>query len=142
MYHIVAVVKYRKPLLSDEISVFLKDSCIEISKRFEIRFLEIGTDNDHVHFLIQSIPTLSISKVVQLIKGNLSRQIFLKFPEVKKELWGGEFWTDGYYANTVSQYGGRKTIERYIQNQGKTKKLKSEYKKLHEETQTNLFEEM
>jgi putative transposase len=133
MYHIVSVVKYRKSLLSKEVSAFLKEVCLEITERHEIYFLQIGTDQNHVHFLVQAVPKLSVSKIVQLIKGNLSKQIFLKFPELKKQLWGGEFWTDGFYANTVSQYGGQNTIMKYIENQGKEdKNIKSNYIPLYE----------
>ena len=138
MYHIVSTVKYRKSLLTLEVSKYLKTVYLEISERFEIIFLEIGTDKNHVHFLIQSIPTMSVSKTVQIIKGNISKQLFIHFPELKKELWGGEFWTDGYYANTVSQYGGEKTIQRYIQNKGKVNKgkvnkdYKANYKSIYE----------
>lgn len=146
MYHIVSTVKYRKSLLTVEVSEFLKQTCIEISQRYEIYFLEIGTDQNHVHFLVQSVPRLSPSKIVQVIKGNISKQIFTNFPEVKKELWGGEFWTDGYYINTVSQYGGEKTISRYIQNQGKNIKSKqtpkSEYKTLHQAKPIDLFDQL
>ena len=129
MYHVVAVVKYRKSLISKEIGNFIKEICLELSERFEIIFIEIGFEDDHVHFLLQSVPTISVTKIVQLLKGNLSRQIFLKFPEIKKQLWGGEFWTSGFYANTVSQYGGEKTIIRYIQNQGNPK---TSYTKLYD----------
>jgi putative transposase len=150
MYHIVCVVKYRKSLLDIEVSNFLKETCIEIQERFEIFFIEIGTDKNHVHFLIQSVPKLSLSKLVQIIKGNLSKQIRDKFPKVKKELWGGEFWTDGYYANTVSNFGGKTTIMRYIKNQGgdettqnqtqHSSSPKSEYKTLHQNYTVSLFE--
>jgi putative transposase len=141
MFHIVCTVKYRKSLLSKEVTEFLKQICIEIAERHEILFLQIGTDQNHVHFLVQSVPKLSVSKIVQIIKGNLSKQIFIQFPETKKELWGGEFWTDGYYANTVSQYGGEKTISRYIENQGKNnKEHKSNYKQIYKNNSTNLFE--
>jgi putative transposase len=144
MYHIVCTVKYRKSLLSDEVSNFLKLTCFEIANRHEIFFLQIGTDQNHVHFLVQSVPKLPVSKIVQVIKGNLSKQIFLKFPEVKKQLWNGEFWTDGYYANTVSQFGGEKTIMRYIENQGKndkTYKTNSNYKQIHKIDSLDLFSE-
>ncbi|BBO69841.1 hypothetical protein DSCA_37710 [Desulfosarcina alkanivorans] len=57
MYHFVCVAKYRRLEITDEVDAVLKDVCLEISKRFEIRFLEIGTEGDHVHFLIQSVPT-------------------------------------------------------------------------------------
>jgi REP element-mobilizing transposase RayT len=119
----------------------IKELCLEISERFEIQFLEIGSDINHIHFLIQSVPTLALSKIVQIIKGNLAKQLFIKFPEIKKQLWGGEFWTDEYYVNTVSQYGGEKTIQRYIQNQGKNDKTyNSNYKQLYENKSNDLFE--
>jgi putative transposase len=143
MYHIVATVKYRKSLLDQSVTEFLKQTCIEIEQRHEITFLEIGTDLNHVHFLAQSVPKLSVSKIVQIIKGNLSRQIFLQFPEVKKLLWGGEFWTDGFYANTVSQYGGKETIVRYIQNQGKeNKNYNSNYNSIYKNQSIDLFENL
>ena len=141
MYHIVFTVKYRKSLIHNEMEKTIKEICNEISKRHEIIFLEIGSDKNHIHFLVQSVPKLSVSKIVQTIKGNLSREIFKKYPEVKKELWGGEFWTDGYYANTVSQYGGENQIQRYIQNQGKN--YKKDYKKIYKDQNRtqDLFEE-
>lgn len=141
MYHIVATIKYRKSLLDIKVSDFLKQVCIDISERHEIIFLEIGTDLNHVHFLVQSVPMMSVSKIVQVIKGNISKQIFLKFPELKKELWGGAFWTDGFYSNTVSQYGGEKTITRYIQNQGKeNKNYNSKYNSIYKNKSVSLFE--
>ena len=65
--------------------------------RYEIVFLEIGTDSDHVHFLVQSVPMYSPKKIVQIIKSITAREIFKKCPLVKKQLWGGELWTDGYF---------------------------------------------
>ena len=96
LYHIVCPAKYRKVVLSDEVDQVLKDICVDISKRYEIHFVEIGTDKDHVHFLVQSVPTYSPTKIVRTIKSITSREIFRRVPSVKKDLWGGEFWTDGY----------------------------------------------
>jgi REP element-mobilizing transposase RayT len=67
------------------------------------RILEIGTDKDHVHFLVQSIPTYSVTKIVTIIKSISAREIFRQVPLVKKILWGGEFWSDGYFFSTVSR---------------------------------------
>ena len=125
LYHLVFPVKYRKKIINESISDFIKNICIEISDRYEIIFLEIGTDEDHVHFLVQSIPTLSIDKIVRTIKSITARQVFKKFPVIKKQLWGGNFWTSGYYANTVGQYGNKDIIKRYVENQGK------EYRKVY-----------
>jgi len=86
IYHFVCPAKYRK----------VKGICLEISKRYEISFLEIGTDRDHVHFLIQSIPKYSVTEIIRMIKSITAKKIFEKHPEVKKQLWGGEFWSDGF----------------------------------------------
>lgn len=119
MYHLVFPVKYRKKVISEGISVYIKDICLEIGERYEIQFIEIGTDEDHLHFLVQSIPTMAVDKLVRTIKSITAREVFQKFPEVKKELWGGNFWTSGYYANTVGQYGNMEVIKKYVENQGK-----------------------
>ena len=111
----------------------LRDICLEIENRYEIKFLEIGTDKDHVHFLVQSVPKYSVTQIVTKIKSLTAREIFRRCPEVKKVLWGGEFWTDGYFANTVSKHGDERVIEKYIKNQGK------EYKLLHKDYQLVMF---
>ncbi|KAF0148927.1 MAG: transposase [Ignavibacteria bacterium] len=64
----------------------------------------MGTDKDHVHFFVQSVPTYAVTKIVTMLKSITSRQIFQKHPEVKKAFWGEEFWRDGYYANTVGRF--------------------------------------
>jgi REP element-mobilizing transposase RayT len=91
--------------------------------------LEIGIDENHTHFLIQTIPNTHISGMVQKIKSITAREIFKQHPEVKRFLWGGQFWTDGYYLNTVGQYGNLKILENYVKNQG----IK-DYKQLHHQT--------
>lgn len=85
---------------------------LEISKRYQIYFLEIGTDKSQVHFLLQSVPTYSPTKIVTILKSLTAIEIFKKHPEVKKELWGGEFWSDGYIVNTVSKFGDEETIRK------------------------------
>ena len=133
LYHIVFPAKYRKAVFDKNVDTTLKDVCLEIEKRYEIKFLEIGTDDDHVHFLIQSVPKYSITKIVTLIKSITAREIFKICPQVKKQLWGGEFWSDGYFASTVGKHGNENMIEKYVQNQGK------EYKQIHERNQLTLF---
>jgi putative transposase len=130
LYHLVFPVKYRKKVIEGKISEFIKDICLEIGDRYEIQFIEIGTDEDHIHFLVQSIPTMTVAKIVTIIKSITGREVFRKFPEVKRELWGGNFWTSGYYANTVGQYGNMEVIRRYVENQGK------KYEPIHNEQLT------
>ena len=119
LYHLVFPVKYRKKIIEIQISNFIKDICIEISDRYEIQFVEIGTDEDHVHFLVQSVPTISVDRIVRTVKSLTARMVFQSFPSIRKELWGGSFWTSGYYANTVGQYGNLEVIKKYVENQGK-----------------------
>jgi len=126
LYHVVFPAKYRRKVFDAKIDITLKDVCIEISERYEINFVEIGNDEDHVHFLIQSIPTLSVTKIVTIIKSITAREIFKNHPEVKKFLWGGSLWSSGFYANTVGQYANEETIINYVKNQGK------QYTKLHQ----------
>ena len=133
LYHFVFPAKYRKVVFDEQVEVELKDICLEIEKRYELKFLEIGTDEDHVHFLVQSIPRYSITKLVTLIKSITARKIFIRCPKVKSILWGGEFWTDGYFASTIGKYGDEKQIANYVKNQGK------EYKSLHHDHQLRLF---
>ena len=127
MYHIVCVAKYRRMVITEPVDALVKSLCLEISKRYEIHFLEIGTDMDHVHFLIQSVPTLPPQKIVQTIKSILAKEIFKQCPDVKLRLWGGEFWTKGYYINTVGHAGGENAVRNYIKSQGS----ESNYKELH-----------
>lgn len=133
MYHLVFPAKYRRVVFDEEVDIVLKEVCVEIEKRYEIKFLEIGTDKNHVHFLVQSVPTYSVKKIVQLIKSLTAREIFKKCPKVKKQLWGGEFWSDGYFASTVGKHGDENMIGNYVKNQGNT------YNKLYEDRQLILF---
>jgi len=88
MYHLVFPAKYRKKIFSAEIDKTLKEICIELSQNYEILFLEIGTDQDHVHFLVQSVPILSVTKIVTIIKSITAKQLFILHPENDSPLRG------------------------------------------------------
>ncbi len=120
-YHIVFPVKYRKALLSDRVVAALKEIAQDIQERYELEIERIGCDNDHIHILVSIHPKYSIGQVVRLFKSVTARQLFVRFPELKKDLWGGEFWTDGYYAATVGEKGNWSVVERYVANQGQQK---------------------
>ena len=135
IYHYVCPAKYRRAIIDPKVDEIIKEICLEIEKRYEIKFLEIGTDKDHVHFLIQSVPTYSPTKIIQMVKSLTAREVFKKVPEVKKQLWGGEFWSDGYYVSTVGQRGSEETIRKYVKEQGK----EEEYQQLYGQ-QLKLFE--
>lgn len=120
MYHIVCPAKYRKIIFDERVDKLLKDICLEIEKRYEIVFLEIGTDRDHVHFFVQSVPTYSPTQIVTTIKSITAIKIFEKMPELKKILWGSQLWTKGFFISTVGRYGDEKKIASYVKNQGKS----------------------
>ena len=130
MYHIVCPVKYRRKVFTDEVENTLKNICLDIEQRYEIYFIEIGADEDHIHFLIQSVPTFSPSTLVNTTKGIIAREIFKQHPKIKKEiLWGGHFWTAGYYINTVGKFANEEMMKNYIKNQGVPKQ--KNYKQIY-----------
>jgi REP element-mobilizing transposase RayT len=134
LYHIVIPLKYRKKVINKEVGETLIDICFGISERYEVQFVEVGYESDHVHFLVQSVPSYSVSKMVTMLKSITAKELFRLHPEIKEMLWGGKFWTSGYYVNTVGQYSNEEVIRAYVKNQGKEK----EYKKIHQE-QLKLF---
>ena len=135
LYHLVFPTKYRRVVLDDQVDTVLREICLDIADRYEITFLEIGTDRDHVHFLVQSVPSYSPSLLVRRLKSLTAREIFKRCPQVKKKLWGGEFWSDGYFIASVGQHGNEQTIRNYVQEQG----TQSQYHQLHTQ-QIRLFD--
>ena len=133
IYHLVFPAKYRRAVFDEEVDKELRNVCIELESRYQVKFLEIGTDKDHVHFLVQTVPSYSVTRVVRMIKSLTAREIFMRCPQVKKQLWGGEFWTDGYFASTVGKHGNEDMIGNYVKRQGQT------YRKLHADHQLALF---
>ena len=123
-YHIVFPVKYRKSLLNDKITSTIKSIADETGERYEIEFEQLGCDKNHIHLLCSFHPKYSIGEVVRKFKSITARELFKQFPLLKKELWGGEFWSDGYYVSTVGERGDWKVVERYVKNQGKEAETK------------------
>ena len=117
-YHIVFPVKYRKSLLSDAVTLELKAIAMEIGERYEIEFEQIGCDKNHIHILCSFHPKYSIGEVVGKFKSITARELFKRFVWLRKELWGGEFWSEGYYAATVGEGGNWAIVEKYVKEQG------------------------
>ncbi len=78
---------------------------------------------------------MSPTKIITIVKSLTAREIFKNHPEVKQKLWGGEFWTDGYFVNTVSKFGDETSISKYVREQG----VEKDYKILHKVEQLALF---
>lgn len=119
LYHFVCPAKYRKKIFTEAVEQSLKQVCVQIEITYEIRFVEIGADEDHVHFLVQSVPMQSPKRIIQTIKSLTARELLERHPEITKILWGGKFWTSGYYVNTVGRYGNEESVREYVQHQGK-----------------------
>lgn len=92
----------------------------EISERYDITFEKIVTDGNHIHLLTSYPPKHSGSAVVRIFKSITAKQLFQRFHTLKQELWGGKFWSDGFYLAIVSERGNWKVVEQYVANQGKT----------------------
>ena len=135
IYHIVCPTKYRRVVVSERVDKTIKTTCLEIARRYDMHFLEIGTDKDHVHFLVQSVPMLLPKNIVQTLKSITAREVSKLNPEVKKQLWGGAFWTTGYFISTVGRAGSEMAVTAYVKNQGREK----EYAQLHTD-QLRLFD--
>ncbi|MBW8201235.1 MAG: IS200/IS605 family transposase [Flavobacteriaceae bacterium] len=135
LYHFVYPAKYRRVVFDKNVDQTLVKICMDIEKRYEVHFLEIGTDKDHVHFLLQSVPMKSPTQIVKILKSITAREIFQRHPEVKKVLWGGAFWSSGYFVNTVSKFRDESTISKYVRAQG----MEKDYDVLHKVKQLTLF---
>ena len=117
LYHFVCPAKYRKVIFGDKVDNTLVEICKDMELRYDIRFEEIGTDDDHVHFLIQSVPMYSPKQIIQKIKSITAIWLFEKHKEIKKQLRWWELWSKWYYVNTVGHYGNLDMIKEYVKNQ-------------------------
>jgi len=116
-------VKYRKSLIDDRVQRAILEGVEGFKERYAIEVSTVGFDQNHIHLLSRFLPKYSGGQVVKIIKSVTGKRVFEMVPEVKKSLWGGEFWTDGYYIGTVSPKGTKGVIEKYIKNQGRGKDL-------------------
>ena len=121
-YHIVFPVKYRKALLDEVVTTIIQETAAEFAERFPIEMEAIGTDQNHIHLLCSVHPKVAPGRIVQLFKSLTAREIFRRKPAVKRVLWGGDFWSDGYYVATVGERANWQTVERYVQRQGQPHK--------------------
>lgn len=118
-YHFVTPVKYRKALFGNlDREQTLHTVCKEIEERYSIEFERIGIDTNHVHYVISAAPKFSPSNIIQIVKSITAKQLFKTHPDLRKELWGGEFWSDGFYVATIGEGGTLDVIRAYVAKQG------------------------
>ena len=115
-YHLVWAPKYRKKILTGAVAERMRELLLEIASAYKIEIEEMEVSVDHVHIFCSFPPKLSITAVVTRLKSLSARAIFQEHPQVKRQLWGGEFWEDGYFARTVGDKVTAQVIKRYIQN--------------------------
>ncbi|MEH1999462.1 MAG: IS200/IS605 family transposase [Nostoc sp.] len=130
-YHIVWCLKYRHKVLKDEIAEFLKEVLIETAILYKFKVESLEVVEDHVHVLVSATPQHTIPNIVKMLKGISARKLFLKFPELKKKLGGGDatplkllhprtgvahLWNPSYFVSTVSE-NTEAQVKKYIENQ-------------------------
>lgn len=119
-YHFVWIVKYRKAILFDpDIETALRSILEAIGQRYWLEMQELGTDGNHLHAFVRAAPRYAPARIAQVLKSLSARELFHQFPTIKKELWGGQFWGDGYFVRSVGNEVTSEVIRRYIQHQGK-----------------------
>jgi putative transposase len=116
-YHLVWCPKYRKKIFErEEIRERAKQMIREICEAYDVAILELEIMEEHIHLLVSFPPTRSIGEVVRIIKSNSGRGMFREFPSLKRRLWGGELWEDGYFARTVGDRMTRDVVDKYIKH--------------------------
>ena len=116
-YHLVWIPKYRKQILDKEISDYIKAIFNMIAERYEFRIDTMEVMEDHVHIFVEAPPRYSPAQVVQILKSVSACEVFKKFPKLRKQLWAGEFWSDGYFVRSVGDKVTADIIRRYIEYQ-------------------------
>jgi putative transposase len=116
-YHLVWISKYRKHILNREISGYLKEVFERIAEEYEFTIDTMEVVEDHVHMFVEAPPRYSPAQVVQIMKSVSGREVFKKFPKLRKQLWAGELWNDGYFVRSVGDKVTTEIIRKYIEYQ-------------------------
>ena len=123
-YHIVFPVKYRRALLYEDVEKIIVETVAGIEERYDIEMDAVGCDKNHIHLLCGAHPKIAPGDIVRIFKSITSREIKKKKPGIEEEMWGGEFWSDGYYVATVGERGNWGKVEKYVKNQGQGEEVK------------------
>lgn len=117
LFHYVCCVKYRRKVLTRQISDYLKKVNASVAERFGVQILEQETDCDHIHIIFASKPQVQLTKFINSLQSVSARLIFRDYPEVKKSLWGGHFWSPSYFLASAGEVK-LEDVKRYVQSQG------------------------
>ena len=113
-YHFVWIPKYRKKILTAEVAEYVKQVLARIAEEYELHIDTMEVVKDHVHVFLEAPPKLSPARMVQIMKSITAREVFREFPWLKKKLWGGKLWSDGYFVRAVGDEVTSDVIRRYI----------------------------
>ena len=116
-YHLVWIPKYRKNILDKEVSEYLKVIFSKIAEEYEFEIDTMEVMEDHVHIFVEVPPRYSPARVVQIMKSISAREVFSQFPDLRKQLWAGELWNDGYFVRSVGDKVTADIIRKYIEYQ-------------------------
>ena len=116
-YHFVWVPKYRARILGGEVSRYLKKVFREIAQEYGFTIVTIEIMEDHVHVLIEAPPAYSPSHVVQVMKSVSARELYKKFPKMKRQMWSGKIWNEGYFVRSMGDKVTAEVIKKYIEYQ-------------------------
>jgi putative transposase len=116
-YHFVWIPKYRKHILTKQLGKRVEELFRAIAEQYDFEIDAMGIEVDHVHIFHSAPPKYSSAKIVEVLKSISSKEVFKEFPELEKELWAGEFWSDGYFVRTVGDKVTSELVRQYIKYQ-------------------------
>jgi putative transposase len=116
-YHLVWIPKYRKHVFNSDIAGYVKEVFRHIAEEYGFNIDTMEVMEDHVHVFIEAPPRYSPAEIVQIMKSISAREVFKKFPKLRKSLWAGELWNDGYFVRSVGDDVTADIIRRYIEYQ-------------------------
>lgn len=116
-YHLVWVPKYRAHILRGDVSWCLKEVFARIAEEYEFRIDTMEVKEDHVHIFIEAPPSYSPVQLVQVIKSISAKELYKQFPDMRKEMWSGKIWNEGYFVRSVGDKITADIIRKYIEYQ-------------------------
>ena len=116
-YHFVWTPKYRKQILKGDVAEFVKMTLRHIAEEYEWEIEQMAVQVDHIHMFMQVAPRYAPAQVVQILKSITAREVFEQFPQLRKQLWAGEFWGAGYFVRSVGDAVTAEVIGKYIRYQ-------------------------